>query len=42
MDNAHKTILQLLMATWLKRDFRIIDTETTGLADNDEIIEISC
>lgn len=41
MDNAHKTILQLLMATWLKSDFRIIDTETTGLADNDEIIEIS-
>jgi len=36
-----KTILQMIMANWLKSDSVIIDTETTGLRTDDEIIEIA-
>lgn len=36
-----KTILKMLMANWLKSDTVIIDTETTGLRTDDEIIEIA-
>ena len=37
----HKRILQTIIANILNSNNRIIDTETTGLAYNDEIIEIS-
>lgn len=41
MFNIQKTILQLLMASWFNRDYVIVDTETTGLTKDDEIIEMS-
>ncbi|WP_312315340.1 3'-5' exonuclease [Atlantibacter sp.] len=37
----HKNLLQMVIANWLNSDMVIIDTETTGLAYNAEIIEIS-
>lgn len=37
----HKEIFQKIVADWFKSDYVIIDTETTGLSDDDEIIEIS-
>lgn len=37
----HKNLLQMIIANWLNSDKVIIDTETTGLAYNAEIIEIS-
>lgn len=37
----HKEIFQKTIADWFKSDYLIIDTETTGLRDDDEIIEIS-
>jgi DNA polymerase III epsilon subunit-like protein len=36
-----KTILSMIMHKWLESDSVIIDTETTGLADDAEIIEIA-
>ena len=41
MVNTHKTILAMIMHKWLKSDYVIIDTETTGLSKRDEIIEIA-
>lgn len=41
MFNIQKTILKMIMAKWLKSDYVIIDTETTGLRYDDEIIEIT-
>lgn len=37
----HQSILKMMMANWLRSDRVIIDTETTGLMDFDEIIEIT-
>lgn len=37
----HKNLLQMIIANWLSSDKVIIDTETTGMAYNAEIIEIS-
>ena len=41
MVNVQKTILSMIMNKWLKSDYVIIDTETTGLTEYDEIIEIA-
>lgn len=41
MVNMQKTILSMIIHKWLKSDYVIIDTETTGLAENAEIIEIA-
>lgn len=41
MFHIQRTILQMMMAKWLKRDYVIIDTESTGLLSDDEIIEIT-
>lgn len=41
MFHIQRTILQMIMAKWLKRDYVIIDTESTGLLSDDEIIEIT-
>ena len=41
MVNIQKTILSMTMQKWLKSDYVIIDTETTGLTKHDEIIEIA-
>lgn len=41
MVNMQKTILSMIMHKWLKSNYVIIDTETTGLAEDDEIIEIA-
>ncbi|WP_275897043.1 exonuclease domain-containing protein, partial [Klebsiella pneumoniae] len=37
----HQSVLKMMMANWLRSDYVIIDTETTGLKDFDEIIEIT-
>ncbi|AUV95455.1 3'-5' exonuclease (plasmid) [Klebsiella oxytoca] len=37
----HQSVLKMMMANWLRSDHVIIDTETTGLKDFDEIIEIT-
>lgn len=41
MINIHRTIFLLQMKKWLNSDNLIVDTETTGLEEYDEIIEIS-
>ncbi|EPZ6879090.1 exonuclease domain-containing protein [Escherichia coli] len=41
MVNSQKTILAMIMHKWLKSDYVIIDTETTGLDEFAEIIEIA-
>jgi DNA polymerase III epsilon subunit-like protein len=41
MVNMQKTILSMIIHKWLKSDYVIIDTETTGLTENAEIIEIA-
>ncbi|ECI8050226.1 hypothetical protein E4470_21395 [Salmonella enterica subsp. enterica] len=41
MQNNHKGILKMVMQKWLNSDYLIIDTETTGLDNNAEIIEIA-
>lgn len=41
MVNTQKTILAMIIHKWLKSDFVIIDTETTGLGEYAEIIEIA-
>ncbi|EED9017795.1 3'-5' exonuclease [Salmonella enterica subsp. enterica serovar Kottbus] len=41
MQNNHKGILNMVMQKWLNSDYLIIDTETTGLDNNAEIIEIA-
>ncbi|WP_193144194.1 exonuclease domain-containing protein [Enterobacter hormaechei] len=41
MVNTQKTILAMIMHNWLKSDYVIIDTETTGLSKHAEIIEIA-
>ena len=36
-----RTILQMMMAKWLKRDYVIIDTESTGLlSDYGRVYEV--
>jgi len=37
----HKNILAMIIHKWLKSDYVVIDTETTGLGENAEIIEIA-
>lgn len=41
MVNMHKNILAMIIHKWLKSDYVVIDTETTGLGENAEIIEIA-
>lgn len=41
MVNMHKTILAMIIHKWLKSDYVVIDTETTGLSEDAEIIEIA-
>lgn len=41
MVNMQKRILTMIMHKWLRSDYVIIDTETTGLSKRDEIIEIA-
>lgn len=41
MVNIHRNILSMTMHKWLNSNYVIIDTETTGLAEYDEIIEIA-
>ncbi|AAC19079.1 DNA polymerase exonuclease subunit [Escherichia phage N15] len=41
MVNIQKTILAMIMHKWLKSDYVVIDTETTGLGEYAEIIEIA-
>nr|AAB81660.1 putative [Escherichia phage N15] len=41
MVNIQKTILAMIMHKWLKSDYLLIDTETTGLGEYAEIIEIA-
>ena len=41
MVNIQKTILAMIIHKWLKSDFVVIDTETTGLGEFAEIIEIA-
>lgn len=41
MVNIQKTILAMIINKWLKSDFVVIDTETTGLDEYAEIIEIA-
>lgn len=37
----HKNVFQIIMANWLKDNYVVIDTETTGLRTDDEIVEIA-
>lgn len=37
----HQSILKMIMTKWLESDYVIIDTETTGLCNGSEIIEIA-
>ncbi|EPS4382305.1 exonuclease domain-containing protein [Enterobacter hormaechei] len=41
MVNMQKTILAMIIHKWLKSDYVVIDTETTGLGEDAEIIEIA-
>ncbi|ECF6381602.1 3'-5' exonuclease [Salmonella enterica] len=41
MQNIQKSILNMVMQKWLNSDYLIIDTETTGLDNNAEVIEIA-
>ena len=41
MVNMQKNILSMIMHKWLKSNYVVIDTETTGLTENAEIIEIA-
>ncbi len=41
MVNMQKTILSMIMHKWLKSNYVVIDTETTGLTEYAEIIEIA-
>lgn len=41
MVNMQQRILSMIMHKWLKSDYVVIDTETTGLGEDAEIIEIS-
>jgi DNA polymerase III epsilon subunit-like protein len=41
MINMQKNILAMIMHKWLKSDYVVIDTETTGLGEDAEIIEIA-
>lgn len=41
MVNMQKRILTMIIHKWLRSDYVIIDTETTGLSKRDEIIEIA-
>lgn len=41
MVNMQKTILSMIIHKWLKSDYVVIDTETTGLGEYAEIIEIA-
>lgn len=41
MVNMQKNILSMVMHKWLKSNYVVIDTETTGLTENAEIIEIA-
>lgn len=41
MVNMQKTILAMIIRKWLKSDYVVIDTETTGLGEDAEIIEIA-
>ncbi|MFN1233382.1 exonuclease domain-containing protein [Enterobacter hormaechei] len=41
MINMQKNILAMIIHKWLKSDYVVIDTETTGLGEDAEIIEIA-
>lgn len=41
MVNMQKSILAMIIHKWLKSDYVVIDTETTGLGEDAEIIEIA-